>query len=132
MISQVNLVYDGQCGFCRRCLRLVERLDIAHAIRAYDAHDQVTVHTRFPNLRDADLADAMYAIDAQGRTYRGFFAFRRLAWSSPLMWPLLPVFYFPGASFVGPRVYAWVARNRHSLGCDTDVCDVPPQPGPRR
>jgi predicted DCC family thiol-disulfide oxidoreductase YuxK len=130
MFSDISLVYDGHCGFCRRCLRFVQRLDVAHVLHAYDAHDEATVQTRFPMLRGADLLDAIYAVDDRGHTYRGFFAFRRLIWGSPLMWPLLPIFYFPGATLIGPRVYAWVARNRHSLGCETDVCDVPPAPGP--
>ena len=131
MFSAVNLVYDGHCGFCRRSVRVLERLDVMHAVRAYDAHDRETVHARFPALDDADLADAMYAVDAEGHVYRGFFAFRRVIRSSPLMWPLLPIFYFPGASLIGPRVYAWVARNRQSFGCETDVCDMPP-PSERR
>jgi hypothetical protein len=56
---------------------------------------------------------------------RGFFAFRRILWESPLMWPLIPLFYFPGAGIVGPRVYAWVARNRRRFGCESDVCELP-------
>jgi predicted DCC family thiol-disulfide oxidoreductase YuxK len=42
------------------------------------------------------------------------------------MWPLLALLYFPGSRRLGPRVYAWVARNRHRLGCGSDVCDLPP------
>jgi hypothetical protein len=41
------------------------------------------------------------------------------------MWPLIPLFYFPGTGIVGPRVYAWVARNRRRFGCESDVCEVP-------
>jgi hypothetical protein len=59
----------------------------------------------------------MYVLDFHGSTYRGFFGFRRLMWSSPLTWLFLPLFYFPGAGRVGPRVYAWIARNRSHLHC---------------
>ena len=35
----------------------------------------------------------MYAVTAEGAIDRGFFAFRRMMWLSPLTWPLVPLFY---------------------------------------
>lgn len=125
----VHLIYDGQCGFCRWSLRLVRRLDPKGRLRFHDATMREAVLREFPELEGSDLADAMFAVDEQRHVYRGFFAFRRLIWESPRMWALLPLFYFPGAGLVGPRVYAWVARNRRKFGCESDVCDLPPRPG---
>ena len=44
------------------------------------------------------------------------------------MWPLIPLFYLPGSGVIGPRVYAWVARNRRRFGCESDVCETAPSP----
>jgi len=44
-----------------------------------------------------------------------------LARSSPLTWLLLPLFYVPGATYVGTRVYTWIARNRRRFGCQAEV-----------
>ena len=126
----ISVVYDGQCGFCVRSLRIVRALDVWGLLRFVDGTDRPQVEARFPGLSDADLDGAMYAVGDGGRTYRGFFAFRRLLWSSPLLWPLLPIFYLPGARWVGPRVYAWIARNRRSLGCRTSACPVLPSSDP--
>ena len=73
------------------------------------------------------VGSAMFTVSADRRVARGFFAFRRLAQESPLMWPALPILYFPGSGWIGPKVYAWVARNRHRLGCESEVCELPPQ-----
>ena len=129
----ISLVYDGQCDFCRRCMRIVGALDAARVLTTYDAHDTKTVEAKFPQLSSADLDESMYAVSARGHVYRGFFAFRRLARSSPLTWPLLPLFYAPGATYVGTRVYAWVARNRRRFGCQLKVestrpIQTPPPP----
>jgi predicted DCC family thiol-disulfide oxidoreductase YuxK len=125
----INIIYDGECGFCVRSLRVVRALDVRGALRLYDSHSPETFE-RFPVLRGADVQDAMYAF-AEGETpQRGYFAFRRLLWTSPLMWPLIPLFYFPGVGLVGPRVYAWVARHRKSFGCESDFCALPAS-GPR-
>jgi len=121
----LNLIYDGYCTFCIRVLKVFCAIDIMRAIRLYDANDPATLDVNFPTLRGADVANAMYAVTAGGETYRGFFAFRRLMWSNPLTWLLLPLFYFPGAAFFGTRIYAWVARHRRHFGCDSEVCSIP-------
>jgi predicted DCC family thiol-disulfide oxidoreductase YuxK len=77
-------------------------------------------------LEGADFDQAMFAVTAQGKVFRGYFAFKEILRRLPLTWPLLPFFYLPGADAVGPRVYAWVARNRRRLGCTTDACEIPP------
>jgi len=121
--ERVTLVYDARCSFCIRSLSLVRALDLAQVCRYEDSNDPA-IANRFPVLRGADLDDAMYAVTASGRVYRGFFAFRRVIRSVPLAWPLLAIFYCPGAKVIGPRIYAWVARNRGRAGC-ASTCALP-------
>jgi predicted DCC family thiol-disulfide oxidoreductase YuxK len=126
MRKTLNIIYDGRCGFCVRALSIVKALDLTGAFRFHDSHAPETL-AQFPALSAVNIEDAMYtAVDGEP-LYEGFFAFRRLAWANALTWLLLPVFYFPGARFFGPRVYAWVARNRNRLGCQTAICDLPPR-----
>lgn len=125
--SRIDVVYDGGCGFCVRALAAVRTLDSRGALLLHDARDRPAIMVRFPSLREADLDDAMFVVANDG-IYRGFFAFRRLAWMGPLAWPFLLAFYFPGASWLGPRVYAWIAANRRRLGCRSAVCELPPGP----
>ena len=124
----VNLIYDGQCGFCVRALRVCRALDVRHALRLHDATARAKICARFPELAHADFDNAMFAVTADRRVSRGFFAFRQVAWQSPLTWILLPILYFPGSSWIGPKVYAWIARNRHRFDCESDVCELPAPP----
>ena len=124
----LDVIYDGQCGFCVRAIGVCRTLDVRGALRFHDATAREQVHTVFPELAHADFDNAMFAVAPDRSVTRGFFAFRRLLWEGPLMWPLLPLFYFPGTGWIGPRAYAWVARNRRRFGCDTDVCDLPDSP----
>ncbi len=114
---QLEVVYDGLCVFCRRSLRVLGALDLRGRLVLHDANAPVEVLRRFPQLATADLDQAMYVVDPSGRTYRGFYAFRRIARALPLLWPLVPLAYLPGAGFAGERVYALIARNRSQLGC---------------
>ena len=121
----LHVIYDGQCGFCIRALRVCRALDWRRRLEFHDSHDRGRVVTRFPQLRAADFENAMFAVDGRGRTFRGFFAFRRIAWETPLLWLALPFLYLPGAGIAGPRAYAWIARNRHRFGCESDLCALP-------
>ena len=128
----IDIVYDGQCGFCRRALARLRRMARRDVFRLHDASDREAVLGRFPVLAGADTDEAMFAVTERGEVFRGFFAFRRVLWESPWLFPLLPLFYAPGAGLLGPRAYAWVARHRCSLGCATDGCEVPAPPRPPR
>ncbi len=124
----IDIVYDGQCGFCVRALGRLRRMARRNVFRLHDANDREVVLDRFPMLAGADTDEAMFAITSRGEVFRGFFAFRRMLWASPWLFPLLAPFYAPGASLLGPRIYAWVARHRRSLGCAADACEVPAPP----
>ena len=122
----LDVIYDGHCGFCVRSLKVCRALDVRHAFRFHDANARPRIFASFPELASADFENAMFAVASDRTVTRGFFAFRRMTWESPLMWPLIPLFYLPGAGIIGPRVYAWVARNRRRFGCESEVCEMPP------
>ena len=122
----LDVIYDGHCGFCIRSLKVARALDARRAFRFHDANARQQVLTSFPELAGADFENAMFAVAPDRRVTRGFFAFRRMLWESPVMWLLIPLFYLPGSGIIGPRVYAWVARNRRRFGCESEVCEMPP------
>ena len=128
----IDIVYDGQCGFCVRALGRLRRMARRNIFRLHDATDREAVLARFPMLAGADMDEAVFAIAPRGEVFRGFFAFRRMLWASPWLFPLLVLFYAPGASLLGPRIYAWVALHRRSLVCAAAACGVavpPSAPG---
>ena len=121
----MDVIYDGQCSFCIRVLRICRTLDRRRTLRFHDANDRGQMHARFPELRGADVENAMFVVTPSRRVYRGFFAVRRIALAVPLMWPLLGLLHLPGSGWAGPKAYAWVARNRRRFGCESDACELP-------
>jgi hypothetical protein len=67
-----------------------------------------------------------------GRLLGGYFAFQRLSLVLPMMMPLAPLMYAPGADLAGPPAYAWVADHRYLFSgwkkrtktCRSGGCDV--------
>jgi len=120
---RLDILYDGGCALCVRVLRWMKRADVRDAFRLVDAQDPQRVTAMFPQIDPPDAAEAILCITASGEVLRGFDAFRRMIWSSPWLLPLVPIFYCPGARLVGPRLYAWVARNRRRFGCRPEGCE---------
>jgi len=95
----------------------MERFDTFGVLEFHDFHDLETMKGKFPMIRLEDAEEAMIAVTEELQIFKGFYAFRQIIWISPWLWLLLPIFYFPGSSYVGNRLYAWIAGNRSHLGC---------------
>ena len=107
-----TLIYDGECGLCRRWVELVRRWDREHRITLVPFQDQAAV-ARFRIPLPA-LAAAMHLVLPDRRVFAG-------ADAVPEILRLLPgggrrvarwLFAIPGVRPVARRVYAWVARRR--------------------
>jgi len=118
--SGLDVIYDGQCRFCKRSLAALERLARRRVFRLHDANERELIRSKFPMLADADTDNAMFVVTPRSQVFRGFFAYRRMMWESPWLYPLLPLVYAPGTALIGPWIYAWVARNRRRFGCSLD------------
>ena len=125
-----NVFYDGQCTFCIRVINILRVLDIRERIKFFDLRSP-EVYKNFPEFNIDDLSKEMYLKSGSGAVYKGFFSFRHLTHAVPALYPLMLLFYFPGASFFGPKIYNYIAQNRFrfsSCGCDLSggnhVCGI--------
>jgi len=110
--GQIPLIFDGQCTFCRKSLRMVKIMDLFDVIRPVDFRLCLDLSAYHQSLTPEKAAQQVFLIEPDGRVFGGFFAFRRLTLSMPMAYPLIPVFYFPGMGIIGPLAYKLVARSR--------------------
>ena len=76
-----------------------------------------TCRARFTNVAivGAPLLEQMHVLPSDGgHLYGGYRAIRWLAWRLPMTWLVAPMLYLPGMTFIGQKIYLWVARNRFS------------------
>jgi predicted DCC family thiol-disulfide oxidoreductase YuxK len=122
------VLYDGQCALCRRSIDILRWLDWLGRLTYTDARSAPGTAADYPRLSAERLLEEMHLILPSGaKVMHGFQAFRWMAWRLPPLWPLAPFLYLPGMSFVGQRVYLWIARHRFQLvPCHGGVCTRPP------
>jgi predicted DCC family thiol-disulfide oxidoreductase YuxK len=124
MPATTELIYDGDCRFCTRCVRIIAAWDRAGAIRLvpFQAPGAMATH---PDLTLEEAREAMQFYDARGKRWAGAEAFREAARLLPAGGPLAFVLGLPGIRQLAGAVYRLIARNRYRLGCDSQSCTRP-------
>lgn len=126
MAERAIVLYDGQCRLCGASVRRLRALDWRKRLAFADVRDPA-VQAAHPSVSpDRALARMHLVPPGGGPILDGFRAFRWIAGRLPLLWPMWPFLWLPGAVPMGNRVYDWVARNRFAFGtCEEGSCDVP-------
>jgi predicted DCC family thiol-disulfide oxidoreductase YuxK len=108
-----TLIYDGECGLCRRSVDLVRRWDREHRVALVPFQDESRVQELGIPL--PALAAAMHLVRPDGRVFAGADAapeiLRLLPGGGALAW----VFRVPGVLPLARRVYRWIAGRRRCL-----------------
>ena len=126
------LIYDGDCGLCGRTVSIVRALDLMMKVETRDAiSDWPDLASRFPALDQDACLDEMHVISSRGEVFRGFRAYRALAWALPAGWLALPFAYLPGVPQVGDVLYRFVAARR-SRSCALSPASERPAPTSER
>ena len=107
-IGDMEMIYDGRCGFCVRSMAW---------LLAFDGLNQISIRdfrtSPSPAVSDAQLEKALYLVLPDGRALPGFEAYRYVVLRVPGLWWLVPFFYVPVLSrLLGHPIYNWVAANR--------------------
>jgi len=123
--EKLEVLYDGQCPLCIRSMTILqygdwfERIRYSNVLDRWDALRQ----ERQIDIPLSEFLREMFLVMPDGSLRKGFFAFQELVRVVPLFWFVVPFFYLPFASTIGPKVYKLVAsRRRRFEDCTFDTC----------
>lgn len=117
-----TVIFDGECGFCQRSIRIGRTLDWLGRID-WRARLDPDVQAEFPQLSGEETQNRMVSIRPDGRCYGGFYAVRDILRHFPLTCLPALLLYLPGVSLLGVPLYRWIAKNRRRFGGkDNDRC----------
>jgi predicted DCC family thiol-disulfide oxidoreductase YuxK len=107
----MEMIYDGDCGFCRRSMAWLLAFDGLRQIGIRDFRSNPS-----PLVSEERLRSALYLVLPDERTLPGFEAYRYVVLRVPGLWWLVPLFYVPALSrLFGRPIYGWIAANRSRL-----------------
>ncbi|HXV28407.1 MAG TPA: DUF393 domain-containing protein [bacterium] len=110
--KEMIVAYDGNCRLCCRTIATLKFFDVFGRIRYMNALNQETL--KQPELSSYDpneLLQHMHAV-CDGKSWKGYYAYRAIAWRIPLLWPILPFLYLWPITAIGRRIYQHVAGSR--------------------
>jgi predicted DCC family thiol-disulfide oxidoreductase YuxK len=114
-IGEMEMIYDGRCGFCVRSMAAFLAFDGLGQIRIRDFRTNPS-----PVVSDAQVEKALYLVLPDGRALPGFEAYRYVVLRVPGLWWQIPFFYVPVFSrLFGHPIYNWIAANRGRLSSMT-------------
>lgn len=123
----VDLVFDGQCGFCTRSVSWISRLDRHSRVRVHPAQ-RAGVRENF-DLSEDDTQTAAWAVTEHERL-SGAGAIN-LALDAALGTKVFRLLYrLPGIRWSQDRIYRWVSEHRYLLRGTTPWCSTHPEDCP--
>lgn len=125
-----TVFYDGQCVICRQTRRIVTALDWLRRVEFVDVHQWDAVEARAPGLDFETAMGQVHVTTAQGLV-GGFDGTRAMLRQLPLGFPLWLLLHLPGMSWLGRRVYRFIARHRYRINrwvgapvCEDGSCRI--------
>jgi len=110
-MGDMEMIYDGACGFCKRSMARFLAYDGLEQIRVRDFRTNPS-----PLVSDEQMKKALYLVLPDGRALPGFEAYRYVVLRVPGLWWQVPLFYVPVLSrLFGHPIYNWIAANRSRL-----------------
>ncbi len=105
------MIYDGECGFCRRWVRRWEQRAADQVI--FLPFQSVAVSEQFPKITRAQLAAAVHLVEPDGQVSRGAKAVLRFwSCSGRRRWPSRLYDKIPLAAWMAESAYRLVANHR--------------------
>jgi predicted DCC family thiol-disulfide oxidoreductase YuxK/uncharacterized membrane protein YphA (DoxX/SURF4 family) len=112
-----TVTYDGMCPLCLRTVTILGYLDLRERLALANLEDP-DAHLIVPRtITPAALHTQIHLVDPAGRAYSGFLAFRALTRLLPPLWPIFPLVYLPGVTWLGSRAYSRIAVSRAHVPC---------------
>jgi predicted DCC family thiol-disulfide oxidoreductase YuxK len=109
--ADMEMIYDGNCGFCKRSMAWFLAFDSLKQISIRDFRANPS-----PVVPSEHVEKASYLVLQGGRALPGFDAYRYVVLRVPGLWWLVPLFYIPVFSrLFGNPIYNWIATNRSRL-----------------
>jgi predicted DCC family thiol-disulfide oxidoreductase YuxK len=114
------LVFDGDCAFCTRSVRVLERIGPDAEIVAWQLTDLDEL-----GITEEQAADAVRWVQIDGTVRSGHEAIAAALGSAGRIWRIVgQVMLLPGISWLAAKAYRLVAANRYRLPGGTPACAV--------
>ena len=109
--EKTTIIYDNRCLFCINYKNKVDKLDKSKKLKWIGIDN---FNYKKYRLKREDLFKELHLIK-DGVIYKGYYSWKQIAKSIPLLFPLYIISLIPGIDFIGDKVYNIIAKHRYKL-----------------
>src|SRR4029077_17988706 len=101
--QSITVVFDGACKLCVRSMSFIKALDTSDRIHLEDFNrmEPQSVHPLLTRDVCATAMQVIVHILGVLRLFSRYWGFQVIARKLRLLWPIVPLFYVPGAAIIG-------------------------------
>ncbi len=115
---RLTVFYDGQCPLCWRTVLTVEHFDARRGVVFLDLQTYASREMSLAELSEEELLKDLYAVDPEGRCYRGLDTYLKILESMGYPRPIAWLLRLPAIYPLATQIYRRIADNRQRLPCD--------------
>ena len=111
--GKTYMLWDGSCGFCRRCCEIAERFDEKSTFTFIPYQSVSEEELQRVGLSQRQCSRELKVVTPSGKTLGGAFAVNYFCWQQPKLRPIVFLaLIFPVLWLIEVLVYRMVATNR--------------------
>jgi predicted DCC family thiol-disulfide oxidoreductase YuxK len=117
--------YDAECPLCHKVVIVIKHFDVFNTIKCQTVQDNYLNDKALKNLDQEVLLINIHGVNSKGIFFVGYWAYVQLFKSLLYTYPLGLLASIPGISYLGKKVYRYIAGNRLTERCTVDNCAIP-------
>lgn len=117
--------YDAECPLCNKVIIVINHFDVFGAIKCQTVQGNYFNDAALKDFEEEALLINIHGVNAKGKVLIGYWAYIELSKALIYTYPLGLLASLPGISFLGQKVYAYVAGNRLTERCTIENCSIP-------
>jgi predicted DCC family thiol-disulfide oxidoreductase YuxK len=117
--------YDAECPLCSKVVVAIYHFDIFNTIRCATVQGHFQDDVAIAGIDEETLLINIHGVTRNGKVYVGFWAYVQLFKSMVYTYPIGLLISLPGISWIGKKIYNYIAGDRLTVRCTSENCAMP-------
>jgi predicted DCC family thiol-disulfide oxidoreductase YuxK len=117
--------YDAECPLCNKVIIIINHFDVFGAIKCQTVQGTYSYDPALKDFEEEALLINIHGVNAKGKVAIGYWSYIELLKALVYTYPLGLLGSLSGISFLGRKIYAYVAGNRLTERCTSENCSIP-------
>jgi hypothetical protein len=117
--------YDAECPLCIKIVVFIRHFDFFNKIDCVTVQGNAKGESAFKGYTEKELLINIHGVSKTKKVFIGYDAYIELLKKMVYTFPIALLMMLPGLSFLGKKMYRYIAGNRMNQRCTGETCAIP-------